>query len=523
MPLVLHCDLLRGRASLHLIITPATPACLRGLPSGHTAYQTDVTSPSVCNRVSAWSSRCLAVLPPLRRSASIRHRPACQPSIAVGRSHPGCPDPRPQRQHGGRHRVAGRRSVSAAAERAVDCGLDAQSAASARRVERLSHRRLPGLPNGDEETGDAWLGLYKSFDGGQRWRARCCPGYPQDTSAARVWRRRSRATRRRRSGGARRHQRADLLQRPGVRSRRERQERDLPRALHRQQQPGSTATRSCISARAGRRRPTGAARFSTSRGWPWTFRAATRRMCGIGGDITDADVERNGARRASRNGAESQVDDAPAGPARSTSRTRRLPATAPRCAPRSMLEALARLRRHLERADARQPAPPMRSTRAPRIAIDPRLAMSSSPVAASPAQRTGARRDDGGPSAGRRQRASTRRARRRCSEPAAVNDLERSFEHAARSVRSRAPARRCRPARSGHDARFSFRTNAYPTMAVDGTGRVYIAWAERGFAAAPQRPSTATRASSSTTTTDGVTFTAPVDGRRPRCSLRATS
>ena len=38
---------------------------------------------------------------------------------------------------------------------------------------------LPGLPDG-EETGDAWLGLYKSLDGGQRWVSTLLPGYPQD-------------------------------------------------------------------------------------------------------------------------------------------------------------------------------------------------------------------------------------------------------------------------------------------------------------------------------------------------------
>lgn len=42
---------------------------------------------------------------------------------------------------------------------------------------------VPGLPDG-VETGDAWLGLYKSFDGGQRWSSTLLPGYPQDTSAA---------------------------------------------------------------------------------------------------------------------------------------------------------------------------------------------------------------------------------------------------------------------------------------------------------------------------------------------------
>ncbi len=36
---------------------------------------------------------------------------------------------------------------------------------------------------GAEETGDAWLGLFKSFDGGQRWKTTLLPGYPQDTSA----------------------------------------------------------------------------------------------------------------------------------------------------------------------------------------------------------------------------------------------------------------------------------------------------------------------------------------------------
>ena len=30
--------------------------------------------------------------------------------------------------------------------------------------------------------GDAWLGLFKSFDGGQTWRSTLLPGYPQDAS-----------------------------------------------------------------------------------------------------------------------------------------------------------------------------------------------------------------------------------------------------------------------------------------------------------------------------------------------------
>lgn len=40
---------------------------------------------------------------------------------------------------------------------------------------------LPGLPNGNE-TGDAWVGLFKSFDGGRTWQSTLIPGYPQDKS-----------------------------------------------------------------------------------------------------------------------------------------------------------------------------------------------------------------------------------------------------------------------------------------------------------------------------------------------------
>ena len=39
---------------------------------------------------------------------------------------------------------------------------------------------IPGLPDG--ETGDAWLGVFKSTDGGLTWRSTLVPGYPQDVS-----------------------------------------------------------------------------------------------------------------------------------------------------------------------------------------------------------------------------------------------------------------------------------------------------------------------------------------------------
>ena len=41
---------------------------------------------------------------------------------------------------------------------------------------------LPGLL-GIDGRGDAWLGLFKSFDGGQTWKSTLLPGYPLDTSA----------------------------------------------------------------------------------------------------------------------------------------------------------------------------------------------------------------------------------------------------------------------------------------------------------------------------------------------------
>ena len=41
---------------------------------------------------------------------------------------------------------------------------------------------LPGLPD-SEETGDAWLGLFISLDGGLTFRSTLVPGFPQDTTA----------------------------------------------------------------------------------------------------------------------------------------------------------------------------------------------------------------------------------------------------------------------------------------------------------------------------------------------------
>ena len=39
--------------------------------------------------------------------------------------------------------------------------------------------KLPGPP-GDSTTGDAWMGIFKSFDGGESWTTELLPGYPLD-------------------------------------------------------------------------------------------------------------------------------------------------------------------------------------------------------------------------------------------------------------------------------------------------------------------------------------------------------
>lgn len=43
---------------------------------------------------------------------------------------------------------------------------------------------IPFPPDDNSETGDAWLGLFKSTDGGRTWHSNLIPGYPQDQSAA---------------------------------------------------------------------------------------------------------------------------------------------------------------------------------------------------------------------------------------------------------------------------------------------------------------------------------------------------
>jgi hypothetical protein len=94
---------------------------------------------------------------------------------------------RPERQHGRGDEAAGGRPLAAAAERAVRRRFDAQPAPSSGRGQRLpdgrypfSEGELPGLSAAN--AGDAWLGIFKSFDGGASWTTSLLPGFPQDLS-----------------------------------------------------------------------------------------------------------------------------------------------------------------------------------------------------------------------------------------------------------------------------------------------------------------------------------------------------
>ena len=168
------------------------------------------------------------------------------PATSTHHCHRGCDRPHPcrrvdpgagartQRQHGLGHHLAGRRSVPPAPERALAGRVDAQPAASARRGERLPDHRPSRAARGP---GDgrrvAWrLQVDRrrpALD--QHPPARLPAGSPsQPLAARRLWRGRGR-------GGARGHERAGVLRRSGLQPRRERGERRVRVAVHRQQQP----------------------------------------------------------------------------------------------------------------------------------------------------------------------------------------------------------------------------------------------------------------------------------------------
>ena len=74
--------------------------------------------------------------------------------------------------------------LSPAAERTVERRLDEQSAAHPRRRQRLPDGRhsipVRSYSAPQRMNADAWVGIFKTADGGQTWNSTLLPGYPQD-------------------------------------------------------------------------------------------------------------------------------------------------------------------------------------------------------------------------------------------------------------------------------------------------------------------------------------------------------
>ena len=369
---------------------------------------------------------------------------------------------------------------------------------------------LPGLPGGTE-TGDAWLSVYKSFDGGQRWSSTLIPGYPQDTSAAGM------------ASPIKGYQAAaDPVVRAGTngliyynglafdRDAAGRSAIFLARFIDRNNKengdPISYLGTSVVAATSG------AAFFDK----PWIAidipRGGNPPLCVVAGVANGASVQRNGHRNlGAGNGKGNQVPD---------DGVDRVPGGAIYVAYTSITGADATLRSEifLKRsvdcgATWSAPIRVSRTTDAVNqgasIAINPvngnvevawrRFANASAPdadaimVARLPA------------GAGVFDPPAVARGLHRTGT--ALQDLDELFEHRKRGVHTAEAADIAEMDQNTTDDRF--RTNAYPTMTIDGSGRVYLAWAERGFGIA--RPDVVDGDSRIlvATSSDGITFAAP--------------
>ena len=371
---------------------------------------------------------------------------------------------------------------------------------------------LPGLPD-DVETGDAWVSVYKSFDGGQRWSSTLMPGYPQDTSAAGL------ASPLKAYKAA-----ADPVVRAGTHG--------LVYYNGLVFNRGTGGTSGIFLSRFIDRNNKengdpvaflGTSLVATSDGTtfldkPWMAVDIPRgnsSMCVVGGTPTGAKVKRNGHRR--RGNGRGREDDGPwLDPG-----LQYVPAGAVYVAYTAItgegptLQSQIFVKRSID-CGANWSAPMRVTSTTDAINQGATLAIApstgdvfvawrrfSTPTVTDLDAVMVARLRINGNSFDAPGKARGLRRTTPDSEAA-----EKIFEHRKRRATLTVAANVSQIDQSTNPYRF--RTNAYPTMAVDGTGRAYIAWSERGFAAARPDPIDGDARILVSATLDGRTFSVPV-------------
>ena len=384
---------------------------------------------------------------------------------------------------------------------------------------------LPGLPDG-VETGDAWVSVYKSFDGGARWSSTLMPGYPQDTSAAGL------------ASPIKGYQAAaDPVVRAGTngllyynglvfdRGDNGKSGIFLARFIDRNNKENGDPISYL-----------GASMVASSNGTvfldkPWMAVDLARDnapFCVVGGVATGARVKRAGHRLRGNSGqvggssfvwVDPGLQYVPAGAIYVAYTS----ITGDATAVPSTLRSEILLKRSLDcGATWSAPLRVSRSTDAinqgATISIDPargdvfvayrRFATPEAPTAdAVMVARLPVGQMAFGP-------AGMARALPRTDSPTAA--LERIFEHRKRRAQTTpAPAASTTAQIDQGTSPYSFRTNAYPTMTIDGTSRVYVAWSERGFGGARSSATDGDARIRVATTVDAATFSAPVTVEDP--------
>ena len=369
---------------------------------------------------------------------------------------------------------------------------------------------LPGLPDA-VETGDAWVSVYKSFDGGARWSSTLMPGYPQDTSAAGL------------ASPLKGYQAAaDPVVRAGVsglvfynglvfdRGENGKSGIFVARFIDRNNQEAGDSI-AYLGASMVATSPDGAVFLDK----PWMVVDIPRgnaNLCAVGGTATGTRVRRNGHRSRGRgNGPPIWVDPGlqyvEAGPiyVGYTAIT----------GEGSTLQSQIFVKRSLDCGATwsqamRVSQPADRINQGLSLAISPltgdlfaawrRFSASDQPdadaVMVSRLRISGASFDAPGRARGLRR-----------TGPVA-DALDRIFEH--RQKRRSGTTTTAVDQIDQNTGPFRFRTNAYPTLAVDGAGRAYVAWSERGFASIASNPETGEARIVIATTTDGRTVSPPV-------------